>query len=113
MVGLGYLAGGPKLNLSYACAVSGDGSVVIGLADSASGYNAFVWDSVTGMRSLQSVLTNDYHLDLSGWKLTGARGISADGKTIVGEGKHNGHREAWIAHLDKPLNAPAGGKQGK
>lgn len=107
MVGLGYLAGGPKLNLSYACAVSEDGIVVLGQADSASGDTAFVWDRANGMRNLQSVLTNDYHLDLTGWKLGEAKGISLDGKTIVGNGKHNGHHEAWVAHLDRPLNAPA------
>ena len=37
---------------------------------------------------------------LAGWTLTYARGISADGRTIVGDGMNPcGQPEAWIAHL--------------
>jgi probable HAF family extracellular repeat protein len=72
----------------WANAVSGDGSVIVGLA-----YNgpenvteAFIWDAAHGMRGLKDVLQTDYGLDLTGWSLAEAKGISDDGKTIVGYG---------------------------
>jgi len=92
--GLGDLDGGIFASAAYG--VSGDGSVVVGLGTSDSG-GAVIWDSGHGMRSLQSVLTSDYGLDLTGWTLTRATGISADGTVIVGEGWHNGDSEAWQA----------------
>lgn len=110
MVGLGHLPGSTN---DVARAVSGDGSVIVGESKLASSETAFIWDNVNGMRSLQSVLSSNYHLDLTGWKLTSATGVSADGKTIVGNGEHNGHDEAWVAHLDRPVNAPAGKERGK
>ncbi|RMF59220.1 MAG: hypothetical protein D6743_16610, partial [Calditrichaeota bacterium] len=53
-----------------------------------------------GMRDLKLVLMEHYGLDLTGWKLETATGISDDGKTIVGGGTNpNGQPEAWIARL--------------
>ncbi|MCX6908330.1 MAG: hypothetical protein NTY01_09830 [Verrucomicrobia bacterium] len=103
---LGDLAGPKKTRgmRSEALAITRDGSVIVGISCG----DAFVWDSVNGMRSLKTILVNDYHLDLTGWSLEKATGISDDGKTIVGDGFHNKASEAWIAHLDRPLNAPAG-----
>jgi hypothetical protein len=64
---------------------------------------AFIWDAEHGMRNLQDLLVNDYGLDLTGWRLSRARGISADGLTIVGSAYHpNGDVEAWIAHIPEP-----------
>ncbi|MBI5685782.1 MAG: PEP-CTERM sorting domain-containing protein [Verrucomicrobia bacterium] len=93
-------------------AVSGNGSVVVGWCEWPSRAKdltiiswekkAFIWDTVSGMCILQSVLTNVYRLNLSGWKLIEATGVSRDGNTIVGTGEHNGRTEAWIAHLDRP-----------
>lgn len=105
MVGLGHLPGSTN---GVAYAVSGDGSVIVGESKSASGETAFIWDNVNGIRNLQSVLSSNYHLNLTGWKLTSATGISADGKTIVGSSRHSNRDEAWMAHLDKPVNVPAG-----
>jgi probable HAF family extracellular repeat protein len=106
MVGLGDLPGG--LFSSYATGVSADGSVVVGSGDSANDAEAFIWNSTQGMRSLQQVLTNDYGLDLTGWTLRIARAISADGLTVVGEGRNpSGNTEAWIASLDgEPVSQP-------
>ena len=100
MVGLGDLPGG--FFNSSANGVSGDGSVVVGLGISASGAEAFIWDSTSGMRSLQEVLILDHALGpvLSGWTLSGAFGISDDGFTIVGNGRNpSGQIEAWIVSL--------------
>jgi len=56
-----------------------------------------------GMQRLKDVLTNKYGLNLSGWSLTDARGVSADGLTIVGWGKNlDGRFEAWIATIPEP-----------
>jgi hypothetical protein len=59
------------------------------------------------MRMLQDVLVDEYGLDLTGWQLTDANAISADGNTIVGTGMAPGrHVEAWRAQ------APFGGEPG-
>jgi probable HAF family extracellular repeat protein len=95
MVGLGHLVPGQ----SRAVAASADGSVVVGVDGGA----AFIWDPVNGMRDLSVVLVNDYGLDLTGWTLGMARGVSADGRTIVGTGVNpNGQVEAWLAVLPEP-----------
>jgi probable HAF family extracellular repeat protein len=105
MVGLGHLAGG---SYSEARAVSADGSVVVGFSDTASGYRAFVWDATNGMRDLRDVLVNDYGLVLSGWTLSRALGVSADGVTVVGRGTNpSSDTEAWVATLGPPIPVPA------
>ena len=124
MISLGHLRND---NLIQAWAVSSDGAVVLGrsmlpttnlnfVAPKSSpppDFEGFIWDSVNGIRNLQSVLTNEYKLHLNGWKKIIAVGISADKKTIVGNGNRYGHDEAWVAHLDRPLNAPVGKERGK
>ncbi|HEY2760769.1 MAG TPA: hypothetical protein VGI75_08500 [Pirellulales bacterium] len=92
------------LTNSTAFAVSADGSIVVGKANSVSrGFEAFIWDAANGMRSLQDVLTNSYGLDLSGWTLYEGLDISADGRTIVGDGMDpNGHLEAFVVVLPEP-----------
>ncbi len=53
------------------------------------------------MRSVQDLLTSEYGIDLTGWSLSQATGISADGSTIVGYGRNaDGNSESWIARLD-------------
>jgi hypothetical protein len=100
MVGLGFLPGD---DASTPIAVSADGSVVVGnsqvFENPLAQARAFIWDAARGMRPLQDVLTAD-GLNLTGWVLAAAEGISADGNTIVGTGIHpNGLFEAWIATL--------------
>lgn len=98
MVGLGDLPGGQFW--SGARGVSAEGSVVVGYGTTGYGYEAFHWTQEGGMRRLEDVLVNDYSLSTTGWVLTGARGVSADGKVIVGEGVNpRGLPEAWIANL--------------
>jgi probable HAF family extracellular repeat protein len=101
MDGLGDLAGGSFY--SYAYGVSADGSTVVGGGISASGNRAFIWDERNGMQNLRDVLINDYGLDLTGWTLRTAYGISDDGLTIVGDGLNpDGYGEAWIATIPEP-----------
>jgi len=102
MLGLGDLPGGAFQSIAWA--VSADGSVVVGsAADDHWTQVAFVWDAEHGMRNLQDLLTDDFGLDLTGWQLGEARGISADGLTIVGSAYNPDRKaEAWIAHIPEP-----------
>jgi uncharacterized membrane protein len=96
------------INSAVATGVSGDGRVVIG-GISTSPYEGqcidceyipFHWDEARGMRELDDVLRLDYGLDLSGWTLNNATGISDDGTTIIGDGRNPaGQNEAWRAVL--------------
>lgn len=89
----------PGDDWSIAYAVADDGNTIVG--DNAN--HAIIWDPVHQMRLLRDVLTMDYSLDLTGWELTSARGLSSDGNTIVGSGKNPaGQYEAWIAAGLKP-----------
>jgi probable HAF family extracellular repeat protein len=75
--------------------ISADGSVIVG-----AGLDAiFIWDAAHGLRSLRDMLG----LDLSDWEFISAQGISDDGSTIIGFGRHlDGTEEAWIAVLPEP-----------
>ena len=106
---LGDLPGGGFQSWAYA--VSGDGSVVVGRGSVPGGGpfggsypRAFIWDAAHGMRDLPAVLAS-CGLDITGWRLDEARGVSADGYTIVGNGLNpQGNNEAWVAHLPRPRN---------
>ncbi|MGE0536392.1 MAG: PEP-CTERM sorting domain-containing protein [Pirellulales bacterium] len=101
MVGLGDLPGGDFY--SQANGVSADGSVVVGQGVSGTGYEAFRWTSGGGMVNLRDFLVNHGVSNLAGWDLAEARGVSADGRTIVGWGTNpNGFTEAWIATVPEP-----------
>ncbi|WP_300641673.1 hypothetical protein [Mastigocoleus sp. MO_188.B34] len=98
MQGLGDLPGGKFY--SIANDVSRNGSIVVGSSESANGREAFIWNRKKGMRSLQEILTNEFAIDLTGWKLEEATAISDNGLTIVGNGKNpDGNQEAWIVRL--------------
>jgi len=101
---LGDLEGGSLY--SEAFAVSGDGQVIVGSGHSADGEEAFIWDRETGIRPIKEVLEADYGLDLTGWALTRATGVSDDGRTIVGTGTNpNGFREGWITDFPGDVSA--------
>ena len=100
-VGLGDLPGGEVH--SEAWAVSADGSTIVGASSVETDNAAFIWDQEHGMRDLNDVLTDDYGIDLDGWYLNGAMGISADGLTITGHGINpQGNTEAWVATIPEP-----------
>ena len=88
MTGLGFSPGG-----SAAFATNGDGSVVVG----GMGVGAFLWDQVFGIQDLHNVLVSEYGLNLAGWALDTATGVSVDGGTIVGDGvAPNGTHQGFI-----------------
>jgi probable HAF family extracellular repeat protein len=104
--GLGDLPGG--VFGSRAFGVSGDGSVVVGSGNWGDPTEAFIWTPNAGMRTLRTVLTTDYRLNLSGWTLSFALAVSADGRTVVGEGLNPcGQHEAWVAYLGSERACPA------
>jgi probable HAF family extracellular repeat protein len=98
MVGLGAVAGG--IFSSGATAVSGDGAVVVGYG----GRGAFYWTSAGGMQRLWDVLrAHGVDPGASGWTyLDVAWDVSANGKTIVGQGLHNGTGVAFVAVVPEP-----------
>lgn len=100
---LGDFAGGTSNSSAFA--VTADGNTIVGMGTTAWGPEAFIWDAQHGMRLLQDVLTNEYGLGaaLSGWHLTEARDITADGRSIVGVGLNpNGDYEGWIFTVPEP-----------
>jgi probable HAF family extracellular repeat protein len=105
MVGLGDLPGGRIHSEAYD--VSADGSVVVGYAEIdrqsiMSITAAFIWTRETGMVNLQDALIASGVTNLNGWTLHEAHGVSADGRTIVGTGEHNGRTEPWVATIPEP-----------
>jgi probable HAF family extracellular repeat protein len=115
MVGLGDLPGGAVLSEAYA--MTADGSVVVGKAGVAGQCGpfgcqtqprAFIWDAQHGMRDL-NVLLPSMGLNTLGWVLTEARGISANGRVIVGNGiAPSGDNEGWRADLGVALTPTCG-----
>ena len=103
---LGDLPGGHHHGAAWA--VSGDGSIIVGQSLTDFDFDfpeAFIWDAVHGMRNLREVLEQDFGLNLDGWMLNAARGISADGNTIVGYGVNpQGFQESWIAVIPEPAS---------
>ncbi len=103
---LGSLPGAPVVR-SRALAVSADGGLVFGSAANADGEDrAFIFDAGLGMRDLKTELTNAYGLDLTGWILTAATGVSDEvdgGFFVVGTGVNPaGHEEGWVAFVIAP-----------
>jgi uncharacterized membrane protein len=110
VTGLGALTEGDPRGMGVDA--SADGSVIIGTAEGdtwwINGGTAFLWTADEGMRRIRDVLMHDCGLDLTGWQLTGAVGISDDGMTIVGNGINpSGLAEPWIAHVPEPATACA------
>ncbi len=90
--------------------VSEDGAIIVGQAfHSKRAWDAsFVWNKNTGAENLRGILEG-YGIDLTGWTLSSAKGISNDGATIVGWGRNpSGQQEAWVAILptQTPTNLP-------
>lgn len=83
-VALGALVPG---GTSDATGISGDGTIAVGTAQTASAVNAFRWTQATGMVALGSLP--------GGLDISYARGISRDGTTIVGDAHSSNGTEAF------------------
>ncbi|MBI5864691.1 MAG: PEP-CTERM sorting domain-containing protein [Planctomycetes bacterium] len=84
---------------SYGVDVSGDGSIVVGRGSGTftNRSYALIWDEAHGNRVLEDVLTGEYGLDLGGYQLWDAVGVSADGRSFVGSGY--GPDETYITYI--------------
>ncbi|MGH6790156.1 MAG: InlB B-repeat-containing protein [Pseudolabrys sp.] len=89
-----------KLGSGVAYATDAAGDIVVGsiMDGQAHEIDAFIW-TVTGFQSLTTIL-KAHGVKLTGWTLTAATGISADGKVIVGNGTFGGQTRNWIVYLD-------------
>jgi probable HAF family extracellular repeat protein len=108
---LGHLPAFPgEPALSHTSRPSGataDGAVVVGsesFGSALTNSGAFIWDAAHGMRSLKAVLESEYGMNLTGWTLWSAGGITPDGRTIIGTGSHPqfGETVAWRVVLPEP-----------
>src|SRR5690606_35419932 len=81
--------------------VSADGSVIVGNQG-----GGWIWTEATGMRSIHEVFA-ELEFDTSGFSSLGTiRGLSDDGRTIVGTGTNTfGFSEGWIAVIPGPGTA--------
>ena len=95
---LGSVLGYPN---AIANAISGDGTVIVGDCFDMSGGTsvATMWSAQTGMVDLNKYLAN-IGVDMTGWALRDATGVSDDGQVIVGWGEHNGEHEGFVVTLD-------------
>lgn len=90
---------------TFAQAVSDDGSTIVGWAQ---GPNigdslAVVWDGDGYARRLDHWLSTEHHVDLTGWLLVAATGVSGDGRTIVGYGINpEGRTQAYAVVIPAP-----------
>jgi probable HAF family extracellular repeat protein len=92
---------------SEAFAVSANGAIIVGRAAGPDlSDRAFIWDAVGGMQDLKTVLVEEYGLDLTGWLLTEATGISnmvSGDFTVVGNAINpDGEPEGFVAFLSTP-----------
>ena len=78
--------------------LSNDGMRVVGGWNYLSLKRATVWSPESGLQDLTGVLEAS-GLDLSGWILNYAAGISDDGRFVTGYGTHLGQQEAFWAEL--------------
>ena len=98
MVALGLPQGAQD---SFAIAVSGDGSIIVGRVDySVFSGNAFIWDAIHGVRGLDRVLT-DLGVDLTDMNLLDPWSISPDGRFVVGDAVFTSSQAGftWMADL--------------
>jgi probable HAF family extracellular repeat protein len=86
----------PNGGATYGTAVNADGSAIVGYDDFNNGTeDAFLWTPTLGMVDLNTYLPS-LGIDLAGWTLNKANGISADGAAITGVGTLNGQTRAWL-----------------
>lgn len=89
---------------SNAVAVSSNGLVIVGSSDTPLTSQAFRWTAGTGMQSIATLLTNT-GVNLTGWSLYDAAGVSSDGSVISGNGASpNLSQEVWIARFSPQGN---------
>lgn len=88
-----------------ALALSDDGSTVVGSAwhPSINASVAVLWDAQGNIRRLDEFVRVGLGLDIPGWTLTAATGISGDGRTIAGYGVNpSGLTQGFVVTVPAP-----------
>ncbi|MBL8896840.1 MAG: hypothetical protein JNM84_04400 [Planctomycetes bacterium] len=102
---LGFLPGG---TFAVGYAISGDGRIIGGMADDASGaLKAVLWTPALGMVDLYALLAI-LGVDLQGWSFTVVAGISEDGSSMTGIGTYQGEERGWSLQLPVRGNSAPG-----
>lgn len=105
----------PGDNNAVAYALNAEGTVVGGYSFQQFHVRATLWTKERGMVDLNSYLPT-LGINLAGWDLEYTRGVSNDGRTIVGEGTYLGESRGWVVRLgaacdrDEDDGDRAGGK---
>jgi len=103
MRGGGYelLAAGPADAHATALACSADGALVVGQMWLGA-WTAVIWSADGSYRTVADYL-GESGISTAGWVLTDANSISADGRTIAGNGHRiGGGEEGWVATIPAP-----------
>ena len=80
-------------------ALTADGSIIVGAHAIGSNWTAMVWAESNTAITLGEYLSA-HSVSLTGWSsLTDARGISADGRYIVGYGVYEGQQRGFVADI--------------
>ena len=87
---------------AYPRALSADGSMVAGTVGSSGGRYAALWDD-NAFYDLNDLLPREYGIDLTGWTLTSAEGISADGTVLFGHGIGPDGSNTWMLTVPEPV----------
>jgi probable HAF family extracellular repeat protein len=101
IVDLGHLNQGDQY--SAVTSSSGDGNVILGTNTAVFDlrkttiFESFIWTRTRKMRRLLEALQK-MGADMNGWEWIHQAVISADGKTIIGNGMYNGTRESFRAY---------------
>jgi uncharacterized protein (TIGR03382 family) len=89
-------------------ASNADGTMVVGEFNVNSSEEGFLWTPTLGIQRLETYLPT-LGVDLTGWSIGTATGVSADGQTIVGKGSYNGVARGWIVTIPAPASLAVAG----
>ncbi len=100
---LGILPGTSRCNIERTCST---GSVGVGGCSAPGGNRATLWRQDIGFVDLNTYLPT-LGVNLAGWILTHATGISSDGTAIIGSGQFNGQTRGFVVQGLPALCLPA------
>lgn len=85
---------------TYASGTSGDARRIVGWGTASEIDTAIIWDETGNVHRVMDLLSPNDRAAATGWRLSRARGISEDGRYVVGEGVDpSGATEAWLVTL--------------
>jgi len=100
----------PDASNTFVSDLCGDGLVMVGTTyrPGPQGFAATIWTPDGGVQHIRTFLLDRYGLHLPPtWFLTGAIGISADKRSIVGYGSDGAQQRAWVIRFPTPIGCYA------